>query len=448
MTEHNEQYVRMTREPVAKLILSLSAPTILSMLVTSIYNIADTYFVSKIGTSASGAIGVVLAVMAMLQAVGFTIGMGGASQVSIFLGEEKQEQADEYAVSAIVMSVVFGVVFMIVGLWWKAPLMKLLGSTPTILPYAITYSTYIFIASPFMCTSFVLNNLLRAEGKAKLAMIGILSGGVLNVFLAPVLIFGCSLGIAGAGISTAVGQGISCGILLYWFLAKKTTIAFSLGKLAKRPKTYIEILKNGIPSFFRQGLASVATVLVNQEAAEYSDAVVAGMSIVNRIFLFLFSIAIGFVQGYNPVVGYNYGAEKKRRVKKAFVFTFWVGTIGMSILGVGTYLFAEDMINWFLGQDREAVAIGTDALRYQCFALPLITITVLCNMTYQAMGRPFSSTLMASCRQGIFFLPAIYLLPRMFGVRGIELAQPVADIVTALCCLPFLFYFFKLIKRR
>ena len=217
MTEHNEQYVRMTREPVAKLILSLSAPTILSMLVTSIYNIADTYFVSKIGTSASGAIGVVLAVMAMLQAVGFTIGMGGASQVSIFLGEEKQEQADEYAVSAIVMSVVFGVVFMIAGLWWKAPLMKLLGSTPTILPYAITYSTYIFIASPFMCTSFVLNNLLRAEGKAKLAMIGILSGGVLNVFLAPVLIFGCSLGIAGAGISTAVGQGISCGILLYWF---------------------------------------------------------------------------------------------------------------------------------------------------------------------------------------------------------------------------------------
>ena len=312
MAEHNEQYVRMTQEPVSKLILSLSGPTILSMLVTSIYNMADTYFVSKIGISASGAIGVVLSVMAMLQAVGFTVGMGSASQVSIFLGEEKKEQADEYAVSAILMSAVIGTVFMAAGLFWKAPLMEMLGSTPTILPYAITYSTYIFIASPFMCTSFVLNNLLRAEGKAKLAMIGILSGGVLNVFLAPVLIFGCSLGIAGAGISTAVGQIVSCGILLYWFLAKKTNITFSLGKLAKRPKTYIEILKNGIPSFFRQGLASVATVLVNQAAAEYSDAVVAGMSIVNRIFLFLFSIVIGFVQGYNPVVGYNYGAEKSK----------------------------------------------------------------------------------------------------------------------------------------
>lgn len=448
MTEHNEQYVRMTQEPVSKLILSLSGPTILSMLVTSIYNMADTYFVSKIGTSASGAIGVVLSVMAMLQAVGFTIGMGSASQVSVLLGEEKTEQAEEYAVSAIIMSAVIGIIFMAAGLYWKVPLMKMLGSTPTILPYANTYSGYIFIASPFMCTSFVLNNLLRAEGKAKLAMIGILSGGVLNVLLAPILIFGCSLGISGAGISTAVGQVVSCVILLYWFLAKKTTLTFSFEKLSKQPKVYIEILKNGIPSFFRQGLASVATVLVNQTAAEYSDAVVAGMSIVNRIFLFLISIVIGFVQGYNPVVGYNYGAEKKRRVKKAFVFTFWVGTIGMSILGVGTYVFAENVITWFLGQDREAVRIGTEALQYQCFALPLITITVLCNMTYQAMKRPISSTFMASCRQGIFFLPAVYILPKMWGIKGIELVQPVADVLTSLCCLPFLYYFFKLVKRR
>lgn len=448
MIEHNEQYMKMTQEPVAKLVLSLAGPAVVSMLITSIYNMADTYFVSKMGSSASGAIGIVMSVMAIIQAVGFTIGMGSASHVSIFLGEEKKEQADEYAVSAIAMSVILGSILMAIGLYMKPSLMKWFGSTPTILPFAITYSTYIFIAFPFMCTSFVLNNLLRAEGKSMLAMWGILVGAVLNILLDPILIFGCSLGIAGAGIATAVSQVLGCGVLFYWYLAGKTTIKISLRLLAKNFKPYIEILRNGTPSFFRQGLASVATVLLNIAASGYGDAVVAGMSIVNRIFLFLFSLIIGFVQGYSPVVGYNLGADKKRRVKKAFVFTFWVGTIMMSILAVLTYFFAEDMLNWFIGNDPKAVAVGTEALKFQCYALPLITITVLCNMTYQAMDRPFCATFMASCRQGIFFLPAIYILPLMYGVRGIEVAQPVADIITALCCLPFVFYFFKLIKKR
>lgn len=448
MIEHNEQYMKMTQEPVAKLVLSLAGPAVVSMLITSIYNMADTYFVSKMGSSASGAIGIVMSVMAIIQAVGFTIGMGSASHVSIFLGEEKKEQADEYAVSAIAMSVILGSILMAIGLYMKPSLMKWFGSTPTILPFAITYSTYIFIAFPFMCTSFVLNNLLRAEGKSMLAMWGILVGAVLNILLDPILIFGCSLGIAGAGIATAVSQVLGCGVLFYWYLAGKTTIKISLRLLAKNFKPYIEILRNGTPSFFRQGLASVATVLLNIAASGYGDAVVAGMSIVNRIFLFLFSLIIGFVQGYSPVVGYNLGADKKRRVKKAFVFTFWVGTVMMSILAVLTYFFAEDMLNWFIGNDPKAVAVGTEALKFQCYALPLITITVLCNMTYQAMDRPFCATFMASCRQGIFFLPAIYILPLMYGVRGIEVAQPVADIITALCCLPFVFYFFKLIKKR
>ena len=203
MIEHDEQYIKMTKEPVSKLIFSLAGPTIISMLITSIYNMADTYFVSKLGTSASAAIGIVLSVMAVIQAVGFTIGMGSASHVSVFLGEEKKEQADEYAVSAIIMSLVTGILLMAVGLWGRAWLMNLFGATATIHPYAVTYSTYIFAASPFMCASFVLNNLLRAEGKAKFAMVGILAGGILNVILDPVLIFGCSLGIGGAGISTA-----------------------------------------------------------------------------------------------------------------------------------------------------------------------------------------------------------------------------------------------------
>lgn len=448
MGEHDEQYIKMTQMPVQKLILSLAVPTITSMLITSIYNMADTYFVSKLGTSASGAIGIVLSVMAIIQAIGFMIGMGSSSHISIFLGEEENEKADSFAVSAVLMAFISGGILAGICLWYDERLMRFLGSTDTILPYAVEYGRYILISAPFMCVAFVLDNLLRGEGKAGLAMTGIASGGILNVLLDPILIFGMKMGIKGAGIATAVSQVISCGILMYWFLAGKTTLNLKINKIAKSPKSYLGILKNGLPSFFRQGLASAATVLLNVAAAKYGDSAVAGMSIVGRVFMFLFSIIIGFVQGYNPVAGYNYGADNLRRVKKAFVFTLTTGTVFMTAFGAAVYIYAGRILNWFIGQDLQAVEIGTKALQYQCFALPLISITVLCNMTYQAMGKPFSATFLASCRQGIFFIPAIYMLPYMFGIKGVELAQPLADIVTAVCCLPFMVHFFKLVKNR
>lgn len=448
MIEHEEQYIKMTQTPVQKLILSLAVPTIVSMLITSIYNMADTYFVSKLGTSASGAIGIVLSIMAIIQAVGFAVGMGSASHISIFLGEEENEKADTFATSAVIMAFVLGIILGAVGFCYNEALMKFLGSTDTILPFAMEYGKYILIAAPFMCTGFVLDNLLRAEGKAKLAMVGLASGGVLNIILDFVLIFGLNLGIKGAGISTAISQILSCGILMYWFFAKKTTLHIIVSKIAKSPKTYFEIIKNGMPSFSRQGLASVANVLLNMAAAGYGDSAVAGMSIVGRVFMFIFSIIIGFVQGYNPVAGYNYGAEKMRRVKKAFVFTLITGTIFMTAFGVAVYLYAGDILNWFIGKDAYAVEIGSKALKYQCFALPLISITVLCNMTYQAMGKSLSATFLASCRQGVFFIPAIYILPQIFGITGIEAAQPFADIATALCCVPFMVHFFKIMKGR
>lgn len=448
MGEHEEQYIKMTNTPVQKLVLSLAVPTIISMLITSIYNMADTYFVSKLGTSASGAIGIVLSLMAIIQAIGFMIGMGSSSHISIFLGEEENEKADEFASSAVIMAFILGIILAGTCIWYDEKLMKFLGSTDTILPYAIEYGRYILIGAPFMCVAFVLDNLLRGEGKSRLAMIGIASGGILNILLDLILILGMKLGIKGAGISTTISQIISCGVLLYWFLSGKTTLNLLVTRISKSPKTYFGILKNGIPSFARQGLASAATVLLNIAAAGYGDSAVAGMSIVGRVFMFIFSIIIGFVQGYNPVAGYNYGAENMRRVKKAFVFTLTTGTIFMTALGAAVYIYAGDILNWFIGQDAEAVEIGTKALQYQCFALPLISVTVLCNMTYQAMGKPFSATFLASCRQGIFFIPAIYMLPCMFGIKGVEIAQPLADIITAVCCVPFMIHFFKLVKGR
>lgn len=448
MGEHDEQYIKMTQTPVQRLILTLAVPTIISMLITSIYNMADTYFVSKLGTSAAGAIGIVLSLMAIIQAIGFMIGMGSSSHISIFLGEEENEKADEFASSAVIMSFLLGSILAGICFCYDESLMKFLGATDTILPYAIEYGRYILATAPFMCVTFVLDNLLRAEGKSKLAMIGIAIGGITNVILDPVLIFGMRMGMKGAGISTAISQAISFGVLMYWFLARKTTLNLLITKIAKRPGTYLKTLKNGLSSFARQGLASAATVLLNVAAARYGDSAVAGMSIVGRVFMFIFSIIIGFVQGYNPVAGYNYGADNMRRVRKAFVFTLTAGTVLMTILGVAVYIYAGDILNWFIGQDLQAVEIGTKALQYQCFALPLISITVLCNMTYQAMGKPFSAVFLASCRQGIFFIPAIYMLPYMFGIRGVEVAQPLADIVTAVCCIPFMIHFFKMVKSR
>ena len=441
--EQNQQYEKMTVTPVGKLIAGLSVPTIISMLVTAVYNMADTFFVSKLGTSASGAVGIVFSVMAIIQAIGFTFGMGSGSWISRLLGAKEEEKSKEVAATAFYSAIFLGILMTVFGEWKLLELMRLLGASDTILPYAAEYARYIFLAAPFMCSSFVMNNILRSEGHAKFAMIGITAGGVLNIALDPLLIFGFSMGITGAAVATAFSQLVSFLILLSWFLMKKTTTRLGISRLSKKPATYLQIIKNGLPSFSRQGLASIASILLNTTATVYGDAAVAAMAIVTKIFMLVFSVMIGFGQGYQPVAGFNFGAGKMDRMKKAIRFTLGVGTVGMTVAAVILFTLATWFMGLFISDDPAVLEIGTVALRAQALSMPLIPIGTVANMTFQSVGKAWKATLMASMRQGIFFIPLIFILPAMFGLWGVESAQAVSDVLTAVACIPFLLHFYR-----
>ena len=442
MHTKDKQFEKMTNTPIPKLVSSLAIPTIISMLITSIYNMADTYFVSQLGTSASAATGIVFSLMAIIQAIAFAIGIGSGSTISRRLGEQNKEEADILGSSGFVTSLVFGFILLVFGNIFIEPLMIILGSTETILPYSISYAKYILFAAPFMATSFILNNILRAEGKANLAMVGISIGGIINIILDPIFIFSFKLGISGAAIATATSQFISFIILFSFYLRRKTIVQFSIKKISRNINTYFIILKNGMPSFFRQGLASIATVALNFNAGNYGDSAVAAMSIVGRICMLIFCVVIGYGQGYQPVVGYNYGAKNYHRVKESFLFTLKVGTSIMTVLAIIGFILSPKIMSWFIS-DLEVIKIGTNALRYQGLVMPLMTLGVLSNMTFQAVGKPLHATFLTSCRQGIFFLPLIIILPKLFSLKGVEITQPISDILTFIISIPFIYNFLK-----
>ena len=443
-----QQFRKMTETPIPKLILSLAAPTILSMLITSIYNLADTFFVGQISTSASGAVGVVSSLMAIIQALGFMLGHGAGSIISRSLGSQNTKAATRFASTSFFTALTFGLILAAVGLTTLPHFMMLLGSTETILPHACAYARPILIAAPLMMSSLVMNNILRYEGKASFAMIGLVTGGVLNMVLDPVFIFGFGLGTAGAGIATALSQSISFCILLSMFLRGKTVSQFRLSAVTREARDFGRILLGGAPSFGRQGLNSIGGMLLNIAARSYGDAAVAGMSIVSRIFMFIISVAIGTGQGFQPVAGFNYGARKYRRVEKACVFTMCASFCFLSVIIAACWFNAEALIKLFR-DDPEVTAIALPAFRYQCFACFLQPVIVAGNMLFQSIGKSGRATFLACCRQGVFFIPLILTLPRMFGLLGIEICQPIADVLTFVVTVPFLFPFLhQLVKME
>ena len=405
MGKNDTQYQKMLSAPVPKLVISLAVPTMVSMLVTSIYNVADAYFVSKLGTYASGAVGIVFSLMAMIQAIGFTVGMGAGSAISRLLGKRETDKAQKIASSAFALSILSGGAFCIFGVFFLEKLMVWLGATESILPYAKEYARYILYVAPVMTASFVLNNLLRAEGKTKLSMIGILGGSILNIALDPLFIFAFGFGIQGAAAATAVSQCVGFVILLFFFIRKKTILRLSFKNLSADVSLYREFIANGMPSFFRQGLASVSSIALNRVAAGYSDAAVAAMSIVGKVFLMVYCVLIGFGQGYQPAAGYNYGAKEYGRVRQAYRFLMVAGTVGMTCIGAALFWAAPLLLKQFIPEDEKVIEIGIQALRMQCVVMPLLTLGIACNMTFQAVGQSVKATVLASLRQGIFFLP-------------------------------------------
>jgi putative MATE family efflux protein len=441
-----QQYDKMVNTPVSKLIATLAIPTVISMLVTAIYNIADTFFVSHISMEASAAVGIVFPIMSIIQACGFTLGMGSGSLVSIRLGQKRNEEANVIASTALFSALGIGVLITIFGNLFSSQFLSLVGASEAVLPYARAYARYIFWGAPFMCASFVLNNVLRSEGKAFFSMIALTSGGLLNIALDPIFIYGMHLGISGAAIATLVSQFVSFCILLSWFLRRKAVCHMSIKNFTLRDGVLAKVTWTGVPSLARQGLASIATILLNTAAGQYGDAAIAGMSITTKIVMFVASIMIGIGQGFSPVSGYNYGAKRYDRVKQAYRFMLTSGFFIMLAFASIIFIFAPYIMAAFI-DDQAARAVGTVALRWQISFIPIHPLIVGTNMLMQSTRHIRAATFLSMNRQGVYFIPAILILPRLLGLTGVEISQFVADALSAVTAIPYAIHFFRKLEK-
>ncbi|MGN0506075.1 MAG: MATE family efflux transporter [Lachnospiraceae bacterium] len=450
--DKKEQYAtkheRLTNAPVEPLILRLAVPTIVTMLISSIYNLADTYFAGILGKEATAAIGVTFSLLTMLQAFSFFIGQGAGNYIARLLGAKKQEEAERLVSVAFFTVLAFGTLFAVLGAVFTEPLVRLLGATETIFPLAVGYTRALLVGIPFLMASFVMNNLLRFQGSAFYGMLGIGMGSLLNIALDPVFMFGMKLGVAGAAVATVVSQVIGFVILVLMCNFGRNNLRIRLKQFRPSVAIYKEIVRGGLPALCRQGLASVATLSLNWCIKPYGDAAIAAFSIVARLTGFAASALMGFGQGFQPVCGFNYGAGRYDRVKRGYFFCLKVSVFFMTVLGVGGFVFANQLSMLFQKEDAAVVELATRALRFQCITFPLIAVIIMTNMLTQTMGFAVSATILSIARQGLFFLPVLLALSYIAGMSGIFLAQPVADAISFVLALYLAQKTVRLLKRE
>ena len=438
----------MTETPVWRLIITLGIPTTISMLITNIYNMADTYFVSTLSNAAGGATSIVFSIMAILQAFGFMFGHGAGSHVSRQLGARNDKRAGQYASSSLVLATVCGAVIMTVGLVFLEPLMLFLGSNEEILPHAKDYAMFIFIAGPAMTASCVFNNVLRYEGKATFAMIGLTSGGIINIFLDYIFVMRMGLGTMGAGMATAISQYISLVILAVPFFIGKTQSKIRFERGFMTLGTVWDIVTTGFPSLIRQGLSSISTGMLNVQAKAFGTAAISAMGYVAKTVQFIFCVGLGIGQGFQPVSAFNYGAKKYSRVKKGSYVTMLFGLLLIGSLSAVCYAIAPQIITIFNSEGDQLVnEIGTAALRINCAVMWVLPFTVVGNMMFQSIGKRIPAILLSALQNGIAFMPMIWILPAHLGLLGLEMAQPVAYVITALITLPVTVVFLEKLPR-
>lgn len=441
MAEIQSHYDKMTKTPLAKLIVSLGIPTTISMLVTNIYNMADTYFVGTLGESPQAATGILFTLQAIIQAVAFMLGQGSGTMVSKALADRNEEEASKYVSTGFFVALGIGTLLMAGGLVFLTPFMKLLGSTATILPFAKQYGACVLISCPMMMASFVLNNNLRYEGKSFYAMIGLVTGGILNILGDYLLVMVFHLGILGAGIATAVSQIISFFILLYFF-RKMAQSKIRISLLGREAVYYKTIAVVGFPALIRQGLSSISSGLLNNLTRPYGDAAIAAMSVVNRFSSLVMCVGLGIGQGFQPVASFNYQAKKYDRVKKGLLITMGIGFCMISCLAIPGAVFAKEVV--YLFQKSEAVAeIAVFALRCACGGVVFLSLSVPVNMLYQSIRNAKVSSILSLMRSGLMFIPTLLITTSMWGIRGIQISQPIADMLTGLISIPFIIYFLR-----
>lgn len=467
-----DKFRQMTESPVPQLVLRLAVPTIVCMMVTALYNVVDAFFVGHLSTEATAGIGISFAYMTFIQAVGFFFGHGSGNYISRQLGRRNYGDATRMAAMGFFSPIVIGLLAAILGLVYLHPLALFLGAPPSVESYACDYLRFIVLASPFMMSALTLNNQLRLQGNASMALWGIVSGAVLNMVLDPILIFSCHLGLTGASIATAVSQFVSWCLLLWAALRPSSVSPVShLFVVLRRRLTQrrapslcswsdlhtlwvyqLEIVRGGLPSLCRQTFNCLSAVLLNYAAARYAlpgteASAVAAFAVVSRAMMFAFAVVLGFCQGFQPVCGFNYGARLYGRVRQAFLFTTSVSTCFLVLISAIGLLFAPHIVALFRHEDPLLIDIGSRVMRWQCAAFPLVGLSTATNMLFQNLRMTFQSTLLSSGRQGLFFVPAVLILPLFWGLAGVEMSQAVADMLTFILSLPYAFWISRKLKN-
>lgn len=442
----------MTATPVRRLVLRLAVPTILSMMVTSFYNVVDAAFVGHLSTEATAGIGIAFAYMTIVQALGFFFGHGSGNYISRQLGAQRHDTAATMAAVGFFTPLLLGCAMAVAFGFNLRGLAVLLGATPDVAPFAADYLRYIVLATPFMMSSLTLNNQLRLQGNARIGMVGIISGALLNILLDALFIPVLGWGVTGASLATAISQFVGWCLLL-WGTSRPSSVHISFRRFRPSPRAYYEILMGGLPSLCRQVFNCTAAICLNYAAARLADpgceaSTVAAFAVVTRVMMFAFSFVLGINQGFQPVAGYNYGAQRYDRVRQSYLFTMTLSTLLLLLISAAGYLFAPAIIRLFRDEDPQLVAIGVQVLRYQCLAFTAIGVPTTTNMLFQVIRMPIRSTLISIGRQGLFFLPALILLPRFLGLQGLMLTQSVADIATFLFSIPFAIWIAKELVRQ
>lgn len=446
MRNQEDNYQFLTTAPVHRVIGTMAVPTIITMLVTSIYNMVDTFFVGQIDTQSTAAVGIVFSVMFFMQAFGFYFGHGSGNYISRELGAKRHGNARRMASTGFFFSLFFGVAFLIIGELLCHQLSIWLGSTPTILPYTESYMSIILLGAPFLTASLTLNNQMRLQGNASLAMYGIVAGAVLNCVLDPLFIFVFHMGVSGAAIATVVGQAVSFAILVR-LSHRPQNIGIRWRDFSPSWRIFREIFYGGSPSLSRQGLGCVATIALNLSAGAYGDAAIAAMSIVNRITMLVMAAVVGLGQGFQPLCGFCYGAHLFGRLKSAYWFTVKVGTVFLVACAMVGIPFSHEVIAVFRN-DPDVIAVGSVALVWQLASYPLNALVMTSNMMTQTCRKPWRANLLAAARRGLYFIPLIIVLPHFFGLLGVEMCQTVSDVLAFVTTVPIMIYTFKQLEKE
>lgn len=437
----SDKYTFLTQAPVHRVIGAMAIPTIISMLLTSMYNLVDTFFVGKINTQSTAAVGIVFSVMFFIQAFSFFFGNGSGNYISRQLGAQNTKDAEVMASTGLFYTLVFSLIVMLLGWIFLEPISILLGSTPTILPYTRQYLGISLLGTPFIMGTFCINNQMRFQGFTKYSVYGAISGSIINCLLDPVFIFGFSMGVSGAAVASVIGQ--ICGFVIMLIMSQKEgVIHYTHRRISFEGRFVKEIIAGGTPSISRQGLASVSTIALNSVAGNYGDAAIAAMSIVTRISMFIFSVIVGLGQGFQPMCGFCYGAKLYDRVKEGFWFSTKIGTLFLLFWSVVLIIFSGEVVSLFR-DDPEVIAIGIPALRYQMIIFPACSFMLMANMMMQTCRKTIRANILAASRQGLFFIPLIFVLPYFYGLFGVEICQAVSDIISLIVTIPIVWSAFK-----